>query len=373
MFHVFTKTLFFNFMNFLNRHLVLILALICMNQLVYAQVFYGEGFEPLEGVPSPDEFVPPIQNKQSINSQQDIQDAYVRKDYATVLRLLRLLADRGDASAQFNLGYMYYNGRGVHQDYKEAVRWYRLAAGRGHALAQFNLGVMYDNGRGVTQDNREAVKWYRLAAEQNDASAQTNLGWMYETGHGVTQDYQEALKSYRLAEAQAAQANFERQEEAKRVRVERANLNPKMAEIEERQERQEANEKQKKQKQEADEKQKKQKQEADEKQMRRDADARAVAAMGNEVAAYKAKIRAKILRNIVVSSDIPKDALAEFDVTLSPGGAVLNVKLVKSSGNAMYDRAVERAIKKSDPLPVPPEGPLSNQFRELHLNFSPNE
>jgi TonB family protein len=127
------------------------------------------------------------------------------------------------------------------------------------------------------------------------------------------------------------------------------------------------------QKQEADEKEKKQKQEADEKQKRRDADARAVTAMGNEVAAYKAKIRAKILRNIVMSSDIPKDALAEFDVTLFSGGTVLNVKLVKSSGSAMYDRAVERAIKNSDPLPVPPEGLLSNQFRELRLNFSPNE
>ncbi|MDW7535207.1 MAG: TonB family protein [Candidatus Nitrotoga sp.] len=159
--------------------------------------------------------------------------------------------------------------------------------------------------------------------------------------------------------------------EAERVRVERTNLATKMrnnlanlkkAEIEERQKRQEA-----------DEKQKKQKQEADEKQKRRDADARAVTAMGNEVAAYKAKIRAKILRNIVMSSDIPKDALAEFDVTLFSGGVVLNVKLVKSSGSAMYDRAVERAIKRSDPLPVPPEGLLSNQFRELRLNFSPNE
>ena len=159
--------------------------------------------------------------------------------------------------------------------------------------------------------------------------------------------------------------------EAERVRVERTNLATKMrnnlanlkkAEIEERQKRQEA-----------DEKQKKQKQEADEKQKRRDADARAVTATGNEVAAYKAKIRAKILRNIVMSSDIPKDALAEFDVTLFSGGVVLNVKLVKSSGSPMYDRAVERAIKKSDPLPVPPEGLLSNQFRELRLNFSPNE
>ena len=265
-------------------------------------------------------------------------------------------------------------------DYAIALKLLRPLAKQGNASAQLNLGFMYDLGQGVTKDDKEAVKWYRLAAEQNDASAQTNLGWMYETGHGVTQDYKEALKWYRLAEAQAAQANLERQEEAKRVRVERANLNPKMAEIEERQERQEADEflnstlhKQKKQKQEADEKQKKQKQEADEKQQRRDADARTVTAMGNEVAAYKAKIRAKILRNIVMSSDIPKDALAEFDVSLFSGGVVLNVKLVKSSGSAMYDRAVERAIKKSDPLPVPPEGPLFNQFRELRLNFSPNE
>ena len=349
-----------------------------MNQSVYAQVFNGEGFEPLDGVPSPDEFVPPIQNKQSINSQQDIQDAYVRKDYATVLRLLRLLADRGDAFAQFNLGVMYANGQEVTQDYKEAVRLYRLAAAQGQVAAQNKLGYIYEKGQGASQDYKEAVKWYRLAAEQNDASAQTNLGWMYETGHGVTQDYQEALKWYRLAEAQAAQADLERQEEAKRVRVERANLNPKMAEIEERQERQEAYAKlaeieERQERQWADEKQKKQKQEADEKQKRRDADARAVTAMGNEVAAYKAKIRAKILRNIVMSSDIPKDALAEFDVTLFSGGVVLNVKLVKSSGSPMYDRAVERAIKKSDPLPVPPEGLLSNQFRELRLNFSPNE
>ena len=60
-------------MNLLTRHLVLILALVCINQLVYAQVSNGEGFEPLEGVPSPDEFVPPIQNKQSNNSQPTAQ------------------------------------------------------------------------------------------------------------------------------------------------------------------------------------------------------------------------------------------------------------------------------------------------------------
>ncbi len=181
------------------------------------------------------------------------------------------------------------------------------------------------------------------------------------------------LKKAEIEERQKRQEADEKQKKQKQEADEKQKKQKQEADEKQKKQKQEADEKQKKQKQEADEKQKKQKREADEKQKRRDADARAVTAMGNEVAAYKAKIRAKILRNIVMSSDIPKDALAEFDVTLFSGGVVLNVKLVKSSGSAMYDRAVERAIKKSDPLPVPPEGLLSNQFRELRLNFSPNE
>jgi TPR repeat protein len=40
-------------------------------------------------------------------------------------------------------------------------RAYRKLAKQGHATAQFNLGIMYDNGRGVTQDYAKAVHWYR--------------------------------------------------------------------------------------------------------------------------------------------------------------------------------------------------------------------
>ena len=79
---------------------------------------------------------------------------------------LRARAELGIAGAQFNLGVMYANGRGVLQDDFEAVHWYRRAADQGLAGAQFNLGVMYANGRGVPQDDAEAARWYRLAAEQ---------------------------------------------------------------------------------------------------------------------------------------------------------------------------------------------------------------
>ncbi len=129
-------------------------------------------------------------------------DAYNAEDYATALREWRPLANQGLASAQYNLGVMYDNGRGVPQDDVEAVKWYRLAADQGLASAQYNLGNMYDNGRGVPQDDVEAVKWYRLTADQGLASAQYNLGVMYDNGRGVPQDDVEAYKWWNLAAAQ---------------------------------------------------------------------------------------------------------------------------------------------------------------------------
>ena len=70
----------------------------------------------------------------------------------------------------------------------------RQLAEQGDVEAQFVLGVMYENGKGVTRDYAEAVKWYRLAAEQGDARGQTCLGVMYEFGQGVPQNQTEAVK-----------------------------------------------------------------------------------------------------------------------------------------------------------------------------------
>ena len=115
-------------------------------------------------------------------------DVYIAGDYVTAFREFKTLAEQGDAMAQFNLGYMYYQGEGVTQDNKEAVKWFRLAAEQGDAEAQNSLGWMYKYGKGVTQDHKEAVKWFRLATEQGDATAQYNLGVVYANGRGVIQD-----------------------------------------------------------------------------------------------------------------------------------------------------------------------------------------
>ncbi len=127
--------------------------------------------------------------------------AYNRGDYGTAFSEWKPLAEQGNAGAQFNLGQMYFYGRGVPQVYAAAVRWYRRSAEQGHANAQYNLGVMCYKGRGVPQDYAEAVKWYRKAAEQGNDSAQFNLGVMYTKGRGVPQDYVQAHMWYNLAAA----------------------------------------------------------------------------------------------------------------------------------------------------------------------------
>ena len=100
--------------------------------------------------------------------------AHDKGDYAAALRLWRPLADKGDADAQYNLGRMYANGRGVPQDYAAAVSWYRKAAEQRHADAQYNLGGMYAKGQGVPQDYVQAHMWWNLAAAKGDTDAVKN-------------------------------------------------------------------------------------------------------------------------------------------------------------------------------------------------------
>ncbi len=107
-----------------------------------------------------------------------------------------------NVDAQYYLGVMSDNGRGVPQDYKQAVAWYRKAAEQGHAKAQHNLGIMYKYGQGVPQNYKKAAAWYRKAAEQGHRVAQNNLGVMYKNGQGVPQNYKQATTWYRKAAKQ---------------------------------------------------------------------------------------------------------------------------------------------------------------------------
>jgi TPR repeat protein len=115
--------------------------------------------------------------------------ALQRADYATAMRLLRPLAERGNASAQHYVGEMYHNGHGVQQSSVQAATWYRKAAEQGDNFAQDSLGIMYEWGEGVPKNNAEAIKWTLMAAKQGNSAAQDRLSDSYEVGLGVPQNY----------------------------------------------------------------------------------------------------------------------------------------------------------------------------------------
>jgi len=115
--------------------------------------------------------------------------AYEMGDYAGALRSLQPSANSGHADAEYYIGIMYVNGRGVPQDEAMGASWYQRAAEQGHADAQYYLGVLYSKGDGVPQDDENGVKWWQRAANQGQIDAQYSIGHLYFRGWmGVSQD-----------------------------------------------------------------------------------------------------------------------------------------------------------------------------------------
>ena len=93
-------------------------------------------------------------------------------------------AENGDAEAQFQLGLIYANGRGVPVDLDQAMMWYCRSALQGFPKAQNNLGVMYSEGEGIEKNYQIAAYWFRKSANQGFAQAQLNLSLMNSPERG---------------------------------------------------------------------------------------------------------------------------------------------------------------------------------------------
>lgn len=130
---------------------------------------------------------------------EDGTAAYHEKDYAKAAELWTPLAEKGDAAAQYYLGTLYAEGKGVKQNDATAFLWFERSAKQGNPDAQYNAGASYAEGTGVPKSDAEAAKWFQRAAEQGMVFAQVNLGLLYAAGNGVPQDNIEAFKWLDLA------------------------------------------------------------------------------------------------------------------------------------------------------------------------------
>lgn len=93
-----------------------------------------------------------------------------------------------------------------------------------------------------------------------------------------------------------------------------------------------------------------------------------------EMEKYKLLIQRKIQQNVNKQLCGTSPVELQFEIGLMPTGELIgNPKLLKSSGMPVCDESVERAIFQSQPLPVPTDTDLFSKFKNLKLNFRPNE
>ena len=90
----------------------------------------------------------------------------------------------------------------------------------------------------------------------------------------------------------------------------------------------------------------------------------------SELARYVAKFKA-VISNAFVYPDLKSGLKCTLFVRLIPGGEVIDVRVVESSGNAVFDRQAENAVRKASPLPVPDDPRLFEKMREIRFLFDP--
>lgn len=118
------------------------------------------------------------------------------KDMEGGLRLLKGLAEKGNARAQLNLGKFYrlvgVNGK---PDLNLALSWLTKAANQNEAEAQESLGDMYEQGEGVKKNISEATKWYEKAANNGDTFSQNRLGNIFYQKKAFKESFNWYLKA----------------------------------------------------------------------------------------------------------------------------------------------------------------------------------
>ena len=106
------------------------------------------------------------------------------QDYDKALELFHRAAV-GYAEAYLNIGYVYYNGRGVEVDEKKAVHFTELGAMGGDATARHNLGA----NEYKTGNVEKAIKHYTISARNGDADFLERIKELYTDGHASKDDY----------------------------------------------------------------------------------------------------------------------------------------------------------------------------------------
>ena len=103
-------------------------------------------------------------------------DAFAKGEYKLAADIWLMEAYEGSSDAQFNLGVIFLEGKGVAQDRNEAIFWFTRAAEAGHMEAQYNLGYLFFENKDDPELMKKGLEWWRRSAVQGFSIAQFNYG-----------------------------------------------------------------------------------------------------------------------------------------------------------------------------------------------------
>lgn len=110
------------------------------------------------------------------------------------------------AAENYNQGALYFS----QGDYATAISIWAPLAKQANPAAQYSMGLLYDQGKGVNKDPQLALDYFHSAAEQNLPAAQYYLGMKYFAGLNVKKDLFKANQLLKkAAQADHLQAQFQ--------------------------------------------------------------------------------------------------------------------------------------------------------------------
>lgn len=115
--------------------------------------------------------------------------------FRTALEWLTEAAEAGLVHAQYELGKIYRDGRGVEKDALLAAAWLTRAAEQGSDVASYALGaLLLTGGEGLAKDILSALNWLRRSAEDGNQYAQYRLGRLLLRGEDAPREIEEAVR-----------------------------------------------------------------------------------------------------------------------------------------------------------------------------------
>lgn len=105
-------------------------------------------------------------------------------NYQEAIYWLRKAAEKGYADSMVCLGDIYENAVDFPHDYSLAMNWYEKAAEKGSGEAEWRLGLMYLEGKGVAKNTEDAMKHFLESINQYSESETSmyKMGNLYSDG-----------------------------------------------------------------------------------------------------------------------------------------------------------------------------------------------